>query len=306
MTLPIGTRLGPHEITGSLGAGAMGEVYRARDTKLKREVALKFLPDRFASDPERLVRFQREAEALASLNHPNIAAIYGLEESRDVRALVLELVEGPTLEDFIARGPVPLEEALTVAMQIAQALEAAHARGIVHRDLKPANIKRTPDGQVKVLDFGLAKVSAGSAAFVPSELATTPGDDISSNGAILGTVAYMSPEQARGLPADPRSDVWAFGCVLYEMLAGRRAFAGAAPADTMGTILRSEPDWDALPAETPALIRRLLRRALTKEPAERLHSVADARLDIADARNPSRRPAPRRTRRPRCESDGGP
>src|SRR5499426_1384319 len=222
MSLTPGTRLGPYEITATLGAGGMGEVYRARDTRLKRDVALKILPESFATDPERLARFQREAEVLASLNHPNIAAIHGLEESNGTRALVMELVEGETLADRISRGPIPIDEALPIATQIAEALEAAHEQGIIHRDLKPANIKRRPDATVKVLDFGLAKaldpVGVASANVSQSPTITSPA--MSQVGMILGTAAYMSPEQAKGRPADKRSDVWAFGCVLYEMLTG--------------------------------------------------------------------------------------
>ncbi len=261
MALTPGTRLGAYEVTGTLGAGGMGEVYRARDTRLKREVALKILPESFASDPDRLARFQREAEVLASLNHPNIAAIYGLEE----RALVLELVEGETLAERIARGPIPVDGALLLARQIADALDAAHERGIIHRDLKPANIKVRPDGTVKVLDFGLAKLAqpaeAGlhnrdvGAGFSRPDVTASPTMTspamMTGAGMILGTAAYMSPEQAKGLEADKRSDIWAFGCVIYEMLTGRRAFAGDDVAETMAAVIRAEPDWAALPASTP-------------------------------------------------------
>src|SRR5215472_8081505 len=239
----------------------MGEVYRGRDTKLGRDVALKVLPDTFATDPERLARFRREAQVLASLNHPNIAAIYGLEgqERRDGQdgstlALVLELVEGPTLADRITQGPIPLDEALPIAKQIAEALEAAHEQGIIHRDLKPANIKLRDDGTVKVLDFGLAKladpVGSGAAALSQSPTITTPAQ-MTGVGTLLGTAAYMSPEQGKGRPADKRSDVWAFGCVLYEMLTGKRAFEGEDVSDTLAAVLRAEPDWSALPADTP-------------------------------------------------------
>ena len=228
MPLTPGTRLGPYEVTAQIGVGGMGEVYRATDTKLKRDVAVKVLPAEVASDSERLARFQREAEVLASLNHPNIAAIYGLEDSADTKALVMELVEGPTLADRIAQGAIPIDEALPIAKQIAEALEAAHEQGIIHRDLKPANVKVRPDGTVKVLDFGLAKAmeptAAMSASASMSPTITTPA--MTQMGMILGTAAYMSPEQAKGRVADKRSDVWAFGAVLYEMLTGKRAFAG--------------------------------------------------------------------------------
>jgi len=278
MTLAPGTRLGAYDITGVLGAGGMGEVYRARDTKLGREVALKILPDVFAADPERLARFQREAQVLASLNHANIAAIYGMED----RALVLELVEGPTLADRIAQGPIPLEEALPIARQMAEALEAAHDHGIVHRDLKPANIKLRPDGAVKVLDFGLAKLAeagstrsgAGPASIAPT--ITSPAM-MTGVGTILGTAAYMSPEQARGKSVDRRADIWAFGCVLYEMLTGRAAFLGDDVSLTLSKILQRDPEWDALPT-TPAVVRQLLRRCLDKDPRTRLRDIGEARI----------------------------
>jgi serine/threonine-protein kinase len=291
--LAPGTRLGSYEIVSALGAGGMGEVYCARDTRLKREVALKILPDTFASDPERLARFQREAEVLASLNHPNIAAIHGLED----RALVLELVEGETLADRIARGPVPLDEALPIARQIAEALEAAHDRGIIHRDLKPANIKLRPDGTVKVLDFGLAKLAdvgrvlsdpsrgAGSEDLAQLSLSPTITSPalITGAGVLLGTAAYMSPEQAKGKPVDKRADIWAFGCVLFEMLAGVRAFGGDEIAETMAAVIRGEPDWQQLPRESTPSIRRLLRRCLVKDPKQRLSEAATARMEIDDA-----------------------
>jgi serine/threonine protein kinase len=256
MGLTPGSRLGAYEIVDLIGAGGMGEVYRATDTNLKRSVALKVLPEAFASDAERLARFQREAEVLASLNHPNIAAIHGLERGSNTTALVMELVEGPTLAERIARGPIPLDEALPIAKQIAEALEAAHEHGIIHRDLKPANIKVRPDGTVKVLDFGLAK------AFTQDPLSSTPGVTNSPTitspvgltgvGVLLGTAAYMSPEQAKGRTVDKRSDVWAFGAVLYEMLTARRAFEGDDVSDTLARILMKEPDWTALPATAPA------------------------------------------------------
>ncbi len=248
MSLTAGARLGPYEILSALGAGGMGEVYRARDTRLQRDVAIKVLPEVFASDPDRLARFEREAQLLASLNHPHIGAIYGLEESGGVRALILELVEGSTLADRIAQGPVPLDEALTIARQIADALEAAHEHGIIHRDLKPANVKVRQDGTVKVLDFGLAKlndpnVSNGPNAsndlnvFSQAPTITSPAM-MTGVGVILGTAAYMAPEQAKGRPADKRSDVWAFGCVLYEMLTGKGPFAGDDVSDTLANVLK--------------------------------------------------------------------
>jgi serine/threonine-protein kinase len=288
MALTAGTRIGPYEITGTLGAGGMGEVYRARDTRLKREVALKVLPDTFASDSDRLARFQREAELLASLNHPHIAAIHGLEESNGIRALVMELVEGPTLADRIEQGSIPVDEALPIAKQIAEALEAAHEQDIIHRDLKPANVKVRPDGTVKVLDFGLAKALDPGAASPPSANLTnsptiTSPAMMTGVGVLLGTAAYMSPEQARGKAVDKRTDVWAFGCVLYEMLTGKRAFGSEDLSNTLAAVLRDEPDWRLLPADTPAAVRRLLRRCLRKDVKERLHDISDARIEIDEA-----------------------
>jgi Tol biopolymer transport system component len=273
-----------------LGAGGMGEVYRARDTKLHREVALKILPEVFASNPDRLARFQREAQLLASLNHPHIAAIYGIEDSNGVRALILELVDGRTLADRIAQGPIPFEEALPIARQIAEALEAAHEQGVIHRDLKPANVKVRPDGTVKVLDFGLAKLAQASgpgldgsdAQAASSPTATSPA--MTEMGMILGTAAYMSPEQAKGLAADKRSDVWAFGCVLYEMLTGRRAFRGDDVPDTLAAVLRGQPDWTRLPVDTPRAVARLLRRCLEKDRKARLHDIGDARIELEGVR----------------------
>jgi len=262
----------------------MGQVYRATDTKLKRQVAIKILPPSLAADHDRLARFQREAEMLASLNHPNIAAIYGLEESDGITALVMELVEGEDLSQRIARGAIPLDEALPIAKQIAEALEAAHEQGIMHRDLKPANIKVRPNGTVKVLDFGLAKAMdpVGSAPNMSqSPTITTPA--MTQAGMILGTAAYMSPEQAKGRAVDKRSDVWAFGCVLFEMLTGKRAFEGEDVSDTLAAVLRGEPDWDALPATTPAPIGKLLRGCLEKDRNERVPDIAVARLDIKEA-----------------------
>src|SRR5262247_2165833 len=267
----------------------MGQVYRARDTKLDRDVAIKILPEAFAHDADRLARFQREAKTLASLNHPNIAGIYGLEESDGVSALVMELVEGDDLSQRIARGPIPIDEALPIARQIADALEAAHEQGIIHRDLKPANIKIRSDGTVKVLDFGLAKLAESSAVAGTNSSPLSLSPTITSPalmtgvGVLLGTAAYMAPEQAKGKPADKRSDIWAFGCVLYEMLAGRRAFEGDDVADTLANVLKTQPDWTALPATTPPAIRRLLRRCLQKDAKGRLQDIGDARIEIKDA-----------------------
>jgi serine/threonine-protein kinase len=272
--LAAGTRIGAYEIVAPLGAGGMGEVYRARDAKLNREVAIKVLLPAVTNDPERVVRFSREAQMLAALNHQNIAHIHGLEHSEGVRALVMELVEGPTLADRIAQGAIGLDDALPIAKQIAEALEAAHGLGIIHRDLKPANIKIRADGTVKVLDFGLAK------ALDPAGAAPTVSIHATEAGLILGTAAYMAPEQARGKVVDKRADIWAFGCVLYEMLTGLRAFAGAELSDTVAFVLTKGPDWTALPAITPAPIRRLLRRCLEKDRTQRLADIADARLEI--------------------------
>src|SRR5579864_6677861 len=284
MSLAPRSHIGPYEVVSQLGAGGMGEVYRAKDTTLNRDVAIKVLPDLFASDPDRLARFTREAQTLAALNHPHIAAIYGVEQSGGVRALVMELVEGEDLSAIIARGPIALADALPIARQITEALEAAHEQGIIHRDLKPANIKIRADGTVKVLDFGLAKAMdpAGASPNVSqSPTITTPA--MTQAGVILGTAAYMSPEQAKGRPADKRSDVWAFGCVLYEMLTGARAFQGNDVSDTLAAVLRGEPNWTALPADTPHPIRMLLRRCLEKDRRRRLDSAADARLEIEEA-----------------------
>jgi Tol biopolymer transport system component len=282
----IGTELAHYRITAKLGEGGMGEVWRATDTKLGRDVAIKVLPGSFSSDPERLARFEREAKVLASLNHPHIAAIYGLEETGDGRALVLELVEGPTLGERLALGLLPLEEALTIARQIAEALEEAHEKGIVHRDLKPANVKLTAGGKVKVLDFGLAKAldpmtSSGSSA---SQLAHSPTMSLGATmqGVILGTAAYMSPEQARGGNADRRADVWAFGVVLFEMLSGRKLFEGPTITDTLASVLMVEPDLAELPTTTPTKVRNLLERCLRKDARQRLQSVADARVLIEE------------------------
>ncbi len=277
-----GRRIGAYQVHGLLGAGGMGEVYRARDTTLERDVAIKILPRLFTSAPERLARFEREARMLASLNHPHIGAIYGVEAWAGGRALVLELVEGPTLADRLSTGPISLAESLGIARQIADALEAAHAKGIVHRDLKPANIKITPDGIVKVLDFGLAKVAErdGAGALSQTPTVTVGG---TREGVIVGTAAYMSPEQARGLAVDTRTDIWAFGCVLYEMLAGARAFDGKDVTETLAALLKSEPDWSRLAPGTPASINRLLKRCLVKDVKRRLQHIGDARLELEDA-----------------------
>jgi eukaryotic-like serine/threonine-protein kinase len=280
MTLASGTKMGPYEIRSPLGAGGMGEVYRARDVKLGRDVALKVLPGSFANDSDRMARFQREAQVLASLNHPNIAAIYGLEESGGVRALVMELVEGPTLADRLQRGALPLEDALSVARQIAEALEAAHEKGITHRDLKPANVKVKPDGMVKVLDFGLAKAADDSAASGDPSSSPTLTAAATQAGLIMGTAAYMAPEQARGHAVDRRADIWSFGAVLFEMLTGQRAFAGDTTSDVLASVLKSDPDWKALPASTPPAIVRLLRRCLTKDRKQRLQAIGEARIVI--------------------------
>jgi serine/threonine-protein kinase len=296
MTLAAGSRLGPYEILAPLGAGGMGEVWRARDTKLGREVALKVLPQAVAVDAERLARFEREAQLLAALNHPHIAAIYGVEDSTETKALVLELVEGETLQERIAHGPLPVEEAVAIARQIAEALEAAHEKGVIHRDLKPANVKLTANGDVKVLDFGLAKAldpgatsslsPSASSTLMNSPTLTAAGTQL---GVILGTAAYMAPEQARGKTVDKRADVWALGCLIWEMLTGQRLYEGETVSDTIAAVLTRTPEWSALPTGTPAALRELLRRLLERDPRSRLHDVADARIfldDIAAGRLP--------------------
>jgi serine/threonine-protein kinase len=316
VALAPGTRIGPYEIGPPLGAGGMGEVYRATDTALDRQVAIKVLPESFASDPDRVARFEREAKTLAALNHPHIAAIYGLESVHGggsshppTKALVMELVEGPTLAELVGRGgpsegspprppapwggdppageakaaPLPMAEALAIARQIAEALEAAHEHGVVHRDLKPANVKVRDDGMVKVLDFGLAKLVAAPARPDATASPTITSPAMTQAGVILGTAAYMSPEQARGRDADRRADMWSFGCVLYEMLAGKRAFQGEDVSETLARVLMQDPDWGALPADTPPVIRRLLRRCLARDRRERLADAVSARLDIDEA-----------------------
>jgi eukaryotic-like serine/threonine-protein kinase len=277
-----GSRLGTYEVLEPLGAGGMGEVFRARDTRLGRDVALKVLFERYQLDPHRLARFEQETRVLASLNHPNIATLHGIEQLGDTHALVLELIDGETLAERIADGPIPLSQALAIAGQIAAGLEAAHEHGVVHRDLKPANIKLRRDGTLKLLDFGLAKMLDPATAHSDARAATVTGFNVQA-GTIMGTPAYMSPEQARGLPVDKRTDIWAFGCVLYEMLTGRPAFAGEQTSDVLARIIEREPDLAALPAGTPQTIRRLIRRCLEKEPRERLRDMGDARLEIAEA-----------------------
>jgi tetratricopeptide (TPR) repeat protein len=295
MSLSAGIRLGPYEIVAPLGAGGMGEVYRARDTKLNREVAIKVLPESLAADGERRARFSREAQVLASLNHPNVAQIHGFEDFAGLPALVMELVEGPTLSDRIGRNPIPIDAALPIAKQIAEALEAAHEQGIVHRDLKPANIKVRADGTVKVLDFGLAKAldttAASNANLTQSPTLAMPAM-VTGLGTILGTAAYMSPEQARGKPVDTQTDIWAFGCVLYEMFTGGSAFGGETISDTIAKILEREPDWRLLAAFTPVRIRELVRRCLEKDQQRRLHHIADARIEIEDVLAARSRPHP--------------
>jgi Tol biopolymer transport system component len=278
--LSTGVRLGPFEILNAIGAGGMGEVYRARDAKLGRDVALKVLPEAFARDDERMARFQREAKVLASLNHPNIATVHGLEDSGSTHALVMELVAGPTLAERIRSGPIPIGEALPIARQICDALEYAHERGIVHRDLKPANVKVTSDDAVKVLDFGLAKALEGDAPSIDIATSPTITRMATQTGVLLGTAAYMSPEQAKGHPADRRADIWSFGCVLYEMLTGEMTFRGESVPDTLAAVIRAEPDWSQLPAATPIRVRVLLQRCLQKDPKQRLQAIGDARISL--------------------------
>ena len=285
MALDVGSRLAHYDVTALIGEGGMGQVYQATDTKLNRQVALKILPEAFATDPDRLARFQREAQVLASLNHPGIAAIYGVEEQDGTRALVLELVEGPTLAHRISKGPISIGEALPIAKQIAEALEAAHEAGVIHRDLKPANIKVREDGTVKVLDFGLAKALNPTPTGDPSESPTLTAA-ATQMGVIMGTAAYMSPEQARGSVADHRADILSFGVVLYEILVGKSLFDGTTVSDTLASVLRTDPDWHALSPDIPASIRRLLRRCLSKDRKERLQHIGDARVEIAEALSP--------------------
>jgi hypothetical protein len=280
MRLAAGTRLGIYEVVGPLGSGGMGEVYRARDTKLGREVALKIISEEFTEDPERMARFEREAKMLAALNHPNIAAIYGVEESTGAPALVMELVGGATLAERLRKGRMPLEEVLPVARQIAEGLEAAHEKGIIHRDLKPANIKITHDGTVKVLDFGLAKPELSETSGMDLDNSPTIRQMATRAGQVLGTAAYMSPEQARGKPLDKRTDIWSFGCVLFEMVTGKRAYEGETVTDVLACVIRGEPDWNLLGPETQPGLRKLLRRCLEKDQKNRLRDIGDARIAL--------------------------
>jgi len=278
-----GTKLGPYEILSAIGAGGMGEVYRARDPKLGRDVAIKVLPEVFAGDVARMARFQREAKVLASLDHPNIASIYGLEDSGGTRALVMQLVEGPTLADRIKQGPIPVDEAVRIARQIADALEYAHERGIIHRDLKPANVKVTNDDAVKVLDFGLAKALEGDPSSIDISTSPTISRMATQAGVLLGTAAYMSPEQAKAKTVDRRADIWAFGCVLYEMLTGKQAFTGETVTESLAAVIMKDPDWSQLSAATPMRVRVLLQRCLQKDPKQRLRDIGDARISLDEA-----------------------
>ena len=276
----VGMRLGSYHIVSELGAGGMGDVYLAKDQTLEREVAIKFLPEEFARDPDRVARFQREAKVLASLNHPNIASIHGLEKSGGTNFLVLEFVEGEALAEQLKRGPLPVEEALKLALQITEALEAAHEKGVIHRDIKPANIKVTPEGKVKVLDFGLAKALAREEEEQNLSNSPTLGASVSHPGVILGTAAYMSPEQARGKPVDKRADIWGFGCVLFEMLTGCAAFSGKDVTEILSAVIRAEPDWNCLPPDMHGRVREVLERCLTKERKDRYHDISDVRIDL--------------------------
>src|ERR1700730_10495829 len=283
MALVSGTRLGSYEVVAQTDAGGMGEVYRAHDTKLGRDVAIKVLPANFVNDPERLSRFQREARMLAALNHTNIATIYGLEQCDGVTCLVMELVPGATIAERVKAGPLGIEEALKIAVQIQEALEAAHKKNIIHRDLKPANVKVTPEGKVKVLDFGLAKAFAGDGANEDPSNSPTLSMAATMHGVILGTAAYMSPEQARGKAVDKRTDIWAFGCVLYELLTCKQAFHGEDVTDILAAVVKGEPDWQTLPRSTPTKIRDLLRRCLQKDMNRRVRDAGDVRIEIEEA-----------------------
>ena len=285
MALESGTRLGNYEVLSSLGAGGMGEVYRARDEKLGREVAIKLLLQEVSSDPERLARFTREARVLASLNHPNIAILHGFETERDTRFLVMELIEGETLAERIKRGAIPIDEALALFLQVAEGMQAAHEKGVIHRDLKPANIKVTDKGVVKILDFGLAKAMTAASTMGDPGASESPTLTAAATkpGQILGTTAYMSPEQSKGGAVDKRADVWAFGACLYEALTGERAFQGDNAQDVLGSVLKLDPAWEALPSSTPTPLRRLLRRCLEKNPNDRLRDIGDTRLELREA-----------------------
>ncbi len=276
----IGKTLGHYQISSQLGKGGMGEVYQAKDHVLGRNVAIKILPEEFARDADRVARFQREAKLLASLNHPNIATIHGLEESGGIRFLVMEMVEGETLAERIKRGPIPVEESLKLALQIAEALEAAHEKGAIHRDLKPANVKVTPDGKAKVLDFGLAKAYAGEQAELNLSNSPTLSNAATQQGVILGTAAYMSPEQARGKSVDKRADIWACGCVLYEMLTGQQTWSGATVTDIIASALGKDPDFAKLPLHLNPDIKKILSRCLQKDPAERIRDIGDVLVEI--------------------------
>jgi serine/threonine protein kinase len=293
MSLAPGTRIGPYEVATLVGAGGMGEVYRARDSRLKREVALKVLPPAVACDAERLARFQREAEVLAALNHPHIAQIYGIEEAGDTSALVMELVGGDDLAQRISRGPIPLDEAVAIGKQLTEALAAAHDAGIIHRDLKPANIKVRPDGTVKILDFGLAKALDTAATLPPTQTPTLTSPAMTMGGVILGTAAYMAPEQARGRQVDKRADIWAFGCVFSEMLTGERLFGGDGLTDVLASVIKDQPDV----SKAPAGMHRLLRRCLAKDPRDRLRDIGDA-WALVDEPRPAVVPAPSTSRLP--------
>jgi eukaryotic-like serine/threonine-protein kinase len=283
MPLSAGSHLGTYQIIEPLGKGGMGEVYRARDAKLGRDVAIKVLPEDFARDPERVARFQREAQVLASLNHANIGAIHDLEKHHNTEFLILELVEGETLAERIARGPIPADETVEIGKQIAEALAAAHEKGIVHRDLKPANVKITPAGVVKVLDFGLAKFYETDSADSSLSQSPTVMSVRTGGSVILGTVSYMSPEQARGRPVTKQTDIWALGCVLFEMLTQRLCYSGETVSDTIAKILKEEPDWSTVPDIIPAPLRRIIERCLQKDPRRRLHDAADVRLELEEA-----------------------
>ncbi len=289
MQIKAGQELLHYRLTEKLGEGGMGVVWKAVDTTLDREVAVKFLPDAFASDPERLARFQREAKLLASLSHPNIATVHGLHEvetsTGSVRFLAMELVAGEDLSQRLARGAMTVESVMRVGVEVASALEVAHAQGVIHRDLKPANVVVSAEGKAKVLDFGLAKTIESSASSDPSSLSMSPTVTSAGTvaGVILGTAAYMSPEQARGRPVDRRSDLWSLGCLLYECLTGRGLFGGETVSDSLAAILRKDPDWSALPAETPAIVRRLLQRLLARDPARRMQDAGDVRLELEEA-----------------------